>query len=98
MKQYTSAVSDLFRTNQSYREERVLVRREGLAAVSHGDVRGLAEIAPEDAAFYAAQASPDAENLLSSLRDNLLDVRPERKAVSYTTAPAAATAENAGNA
>jgi hypothetical protein len=98
MKQYSSVVSDLYRTSQSYREERVLVRREGLAAVSLGDVRSLAAIAPEDAAFYAAQALPDAENLLSSLRDNLLEVRPERKAASYTTAPAAVAAENAGSA
>jgi hypothetical protein len=98
MKQYTSAVSDLFRTNQSYREERVLVRRAGLAAVSHGDVRTLAAIAPNDAAFYAAQASPDAEKLLRSLRDNLLEVRPERQTASYKTAPTAVAAENAGSA
>jgi hypothetical protein len=98
MKQYSSAVSDLYRSSQSYREQRVLVRRAGLAAVSHGDVRTLAAIAPEDAAFYAAQASPDAENLLRSLRDNLLEVRPDRKAASYTTAPTAVAAENAGSA
>jgi hypothetical protein len=98
MKQYTSAVSDLFRTNQSYREERVLVRRAGLAAVSHGDVRALAAIAPNDAAFYAAQASPDAEKLLRSLRDNLLEVKPEQQAASYKTAPTAVAAENAGSA
>jgi hypothetical protein len=98
MKQYTSAVSDLFRTNQSYREERVLVRRAGLAAVSHGDVRSLAAIAPNDAAFYAAQASPDAEKLLRSLRDNLLEVKPEQQAASYKTALTAVAAENAGSA
>jgi hypothetical protein len=98
MKQYSSAVSDLYRTSQSYREERVLERRAGLTAVSHGDVRTLAALAPEDAAFYAAQASPDAENLLRSLRDNLLEVRPERQAASYTTAPAAVAAENVGSA
>jgi hypothetical protein len=98
MKQYSSAVSDLYRSSQSYREERVLVRRAGLAAVSHGDVRTLAAIAPEDAAFYAAQASPDAENLLRSLRDNLLEVRPGQQADSYKIAPSAAAAENAGNA
>jgi hypothetical protein len=97
MKQYSSAVSDLYRSSQSYREERVLVRRAGVPAVSHGDMRSLAAIAPEDAAFYAAQASPDAENLLRSLRDNLLEVKPERQAASYTTAPAAVAAENAGS-
>jgi hypothetical protein len=98
MKQYSSAVSDLYRNGQSYREERVLTRREGVAAVSHGDVRTLAAIAPEDAAFYAAQASPDTEGLLRTLRDNLLEARPERQAASYTTAPAAVAAENAGSA
>jgi hypothetical protein len=98
MKQYSSAVSDLYRSSQSYREERVLVRRAGAAAVSHGDVRGLAVIAPEDAAFYAAEATPDAENLLRSLRNNLLEARPERQAALYKTAPSAAAAENAGSA
>jgi len=98
MKQYSSAVSDLYRTSQSYREERVLARRAGLTSVSHGDVSALAALAPEDAAFYAAEASPDAENLLRSLRDNLLEVKPERQAASYKTAPTAVAAENAGSA
>ena len=98
MKQYVSAVSDLYRTSQSYREERVLVRRAGLATVSHGDVRALAAIAPVDAAFYAAQASPDAEKLLRRLRDNLLEAKPEQQAASYKTAPTAVAAENAGSA
>jgi hypothetical protein len=97
MKQYSSTVSDLYRSSQSYREERVLVRRSGLSAVLHGDVRMLAALAPEDAAFYAAEASPNPENLLRSLRDNLLEVRPEQQAASYTTAPTAARAENAGS-
>jgi hypothetical protein len=58
MKQYASAVSDLYRTPQSYREERVLVRHAGLAAKAQGDVQALSALAPEDAAFYRAQASP----------------------------------------
>jgi hypothetical protein len=98
MKQYASAVSDLYRTSQTYREERVLLRRAGLAAVSQGDVRSLVALAPEDAAFYAAQASPAPESVLDTLRDNLLEPRPESAAASYTTAPAAASAENAGSA
>ena len=98
MKQYTSAVSDLYRSSQSYREERVLVRRAGLAAVTHGDVRALAAIAPNDAAFYAVQASPDAEKLLRSLRENLLEAKPAQQSASYKIAPTAAAAENAGSA
>ena len=98
MKQYVSSVSDLYRSSQSYREERVLERRAGVDAASHGDVRSVTALAPEDAAFYAAEASPDAEKLLRSLRDNLLEARPERQADSYTKAPAAVAAENAGSA
>jgi len=98
MKQYLSAVSDLYRSSQSYREERVLVRRAGPAAPLQGDVRAIAALAPEDAAFYAAQASPDPKALLQSLRDNLLEMRPEQQATRYTYAPAAAQAENAGSA
>jgi hypothetical protein len=97
MKQYASAVSDLYRTSRSYREERMLLRRAGAAAVSQGDVHSITAIAPEDAAFYAAQASPDPEHLLATLRDNLLEIKPEQSAATYTTAPSAVSAENAGN-
>ena len=41
MKQYASAVSDLYRTGESYREERVLVRRAGTTSAPQGDVRAL---------------------------------------------------------
>jgi hypothetical protein len=96
MKQYASAVSDLYRTSQSYREERVLVRRAVAAAVS-GDVRAITAIAPENAAYYTAQATPDPANLLAALRSDLLEIKPEQTAASYTSAPSAASAENAGN-
>jgi len=98
MKQYSSAVSDLYRTSQSYREERVLVRRPGIPAASHGDVRSLAVLAPRDAAFYAAQASPEPEKLLRSLRNNLLEVKPELQVSTDKMAPEAVVAENAGSA
>ena len=97
MKQYSSAVSDLYRSGQSYREERVLVRRAGLPAVSQGDATALAALAPANAAFYAAQASPDPETLLRSLRTNLLEAGPERPGDERTSAPPAAVAENAGS-
>ena len=98
MKQYASAVSDLYRSSTAYREERVLIRRVGATAVSHGDLRVLAALAPDDAAFYAAQASPATESVLKALRDNLLESKPARAADTYTAAPAAASAENAGSA
>lgn len=98
MKQYASAVSDLYRSGQSYREERVLLRREGFSATAQGDVRGLAILAPENAAFYSAQASPDVEKLIASLRGNLLTIEQAQQASTYTTAPFVAAEDNAGSA
>jgi hypothetical protein len=98
MKQYASAVSDLYRTPQSYREERVLVRRAGLPAVSQGDVQSIVALAPDDAAFYAAQATPTAERVLEALRENLLEAKPEQSPYSFTTAPSEAVSQNVGSA
>ncbi|MFZ1083369.1 MAG: hypothetical protein WAN35_00235 [Terracidiphilus sp.] len=98
MKQYASAVSDLYRSRQSYREERVLLRRAGFAATAQGDVRELTALTPDDAAFFAAQASPDADSLLASLRNNLLEIKQAQPVASYKTAPSIAAEENAGSA
>ena len=98
MKHYTAAVSDLYRSVQSYREERVLLRREGVNAAAQGDVRALASLAPADAAFYEAHASPNTEDLLKSLRDNLLELRPAQSQDAATSAPSAAVANSAGSA
>jgi hypothetical protein len=97
MKQYVSAVSDLYRTSQAYREERVLLRRSGAAAVSQGDVQSISALAPEDAVFYAAQAAPTPESVVDALRENLLEARPERAQESFTIAPTAATAQDVGS-
>jgi len=75
MKQYAAAVSDLYRTPQSDREQRILLRKPGLPATT-GDVAPLAALVPADAAFYSAQASPQPASVLATLRDNLLDPAP----------------------
>ena len=98
MKQYVSAVSDLFRNAQSYREERVLVRRTALAEAPQGGASALVAMAPDDAAFYAAQASPDTESVLKTLRSNLLEVGMEQSEHMTSVAPSEAVAENAGSA
>jgi hypothetical protein len=98
MKQYASAVSDLYRTPQSYREERVLVRHAGVAATAQGDVQALSALAPEDAAFFSAQASPTQESVLASLRENLMEMKPNQPRTQAWSAPPAVSAENAGNA
>jgi hypothetical protein len=97
MKQYSAAISDLYRGAQNYREERVLLRTPGLPAAASGDVQSLAALAPDGAAFYSAQASPDADQLLADLREDLLELKPARIQNRWE-APAAVTVSNAGSA
>lgn len=98
MKQYTSAVSDLFRSAESYREERVLVRRAVLADTPQGNVSAMTAMVPDDAAFYAAQATPDPKSVLNALRRNLVEVGAERSERATSVSPSEAVAENAGSA
>jgi hypothetical protein len=96
MKQYRSALSDLHRTEEVYREDRILLRKTATAATT-SDVQALARLAPEQAAFYAAQTAPSADEVLAGLRENLLDLKPAQEQHPWT-APAAAPVDNAGNA
>jgi hypothetical protein len=98
MKQYASAVCDLYRNGKSYREERVLLRRAAQTMAKQGDIKALAAMAPEDAGFYAAEAVPDPDSLLKRLRENLLEVKPAQGAVRDADAPSTVSAENAGSA
>jgi hypothetical protein len=98
LKQYTSAVSDLYRTRESYREERVLLRRASKNTDLGGDIAALAALAPEDAGFYAADALPDPESLLQRLRENMLEVKPGRTESAEVNAPPSAPAQNPGSA
>lgn len=98
MKQYSAALSDFYRTAQNDREERLLLRKPGLAATVTGDVGALAALAPPDATFYSAQASPDQANVLTALRDNLLELKPARAESMWNNAPPAATQADTGAA
>ena len=98
MKQYTSAVSDLYRTRESYREERLLLRRASKNTDSGGDIAALTALAPEDVGFYAADALPDPERLLQRLRENLLEIKPEHIESLEVNAPPSVVAQNPGSA
>ena len=96
MKQYRSALSDLHRAAEVYREDRVLLRKTATAATT-SDVQSLAQLAPEEAAFYAAQSAPTSDQALDGLRENLLDLKPAAEEHPWM-APPAVPADNAGNA
>ena len=75
LKQYSAAVSDLFRSSQQYREERVLILKteqkapspDGLAAAAD-----LARLVPDDAGVYAAEANPTTDSSFALLGTKLL--------------------------
>ncbi|MGA7077880.1 MAG: hypothetical protein WBQ43_05490 [Terriglobales bacterium] len=75
MKQYSAAVSDLFRSNKEYREERVLLRKtsppqtpaEGLESVAD-----LVRLIPESAGVYEAKANPSADSCFDLIETKLL--------------------------
>lgn len=97
MKQYASAISDLYRSRDEFREERVLLRRPGTGAKQQGDARPLAALAPEDAAFFSSQALPGAEDALRLLREDLLSPLPRQAEATYRIAPVQAPVTNAGS-
>jgi len=76
LSQYSAAVSDLFRSSNQYREERVLIRKkepekagspEGFVAAAE-----LARLVPGDAGVYVATANPTADSCFALLATKLL--------------------------
>ena len=98
MKQYSSAVSDLKREGAIYREERVLLRRDSNAAAPAADVRAIAALAPDGVALSLAQAAPGPEKILQTLKEDLIERRPQAASTTQTAAPQTATSDNAGDA
>jgi hypothetical protein len=86
LKPYSAAISDLFRSNQQYREERVLLKRTRPAEASAAPLArspapfaggaeataDLVRLIPENAGIYEAKASPSADSCLSLLETKLL--------------------------
>ena len=87
MKQYRAAISDLYRTKQTYREERVLLRATNASeSAASTDISPLAAAVPSNTGFYKAVADPSPQHTVEILRDKLLDPRPS-VAVSNRYAP-----------
>ena len=74
--QYSAAVSDLFRSNRQYREERVLLRKAPPAAASSAEgleaTADLVRLVPESSGIYEAKAHPSAGSCLLLLETKLL--------------------------
>lgn len=76
MKQYSAAISDLTRSGKEYREERILLRKDG----THGTLEGkgpaavaeILNIVPANIGIYEAKADPDAKECLELLTAKIL--------------------------
>jgi hypothetical protein len=90
MKQYSAAISDLFRSGQQYREERVLLARSEPAAPPPAALQAAADLVrliPENAAIYESKASPSSATCFELLETKLLAPHPGRRQPSSETAP-----------
>jgi hypothetical protein len=76
LSQYSAAVSDLFRSDREYREERVLIRKKELEATEPGvgpsATADVARLVPVDAGLYVATANPTADACFALLESKLL--------------------------
>ncbi|MGA9798860.1 MAG: hypothetical protein WBQ68_07605 [Terriglobales bacterium] len=78
MKSYAAAVSDLFRSGNEYREERVLVKKVADPADDQGvAVSDLARLVPEGVGIYEAQPCPSVDSCLAVLQTKILAPRSE---------------------
>jgi hypothetical protein len=76
LSQYSAAVSDLFRSTQRYREERVLIRKKESAppqpAAAVAAAAEVSRLAPDNIGFYSAMANPTADSCFALLETKLL--------------------------
>jgi hypothetical protein len=77
MKQYSAAVSDLFRSGKEYREERILLKKSATAGdATTGDgstaVADLLRLVPVDSGTYEVRAVPSAADCFNALETKIL--------------------------
>jgi len=99
MKQYRAAISDLYRSNQVYREERVLLRKIASdGAPANPDISQLAAAVPSGIGFYKALSAPTPQQTLDLLKDKLLDPRPYTLSTHQYAPSVTMTDQNTGQA
>jgi hypothetical protein len=75
MKQYSAAVSDLFRSGKQYREERILIAKSAPAAESDAGPKAAADLirfVPENSGVYQAKALPSGDACFQLLETKIL--------------------------
>lgn len=76
LSQYSAAVTDLFRSDREYREERVLIRKkepeQPTSAEGQAAVADAVRLVPADAGIYVATANPSSDQCFALLETKLL--------------------------
>ena len=76
LKQFRSAVSDLYLGQQSFREERVLISTTTENLLPTSDLAPLLQLLPSSAGVYRATAQPTTEQIVDALNDKVLSRSP----------------------
>jgi hypothetical protein len=76
MKQYTAALSDLYRTPDTFREERILLPAQTSKPLPTEDLSNILDLVPASTGVYRAQAQPSTQAILDQLEDKLLSRAP----------------------
>src|SRR4029077_4786069 len=77
MRQYSAGIADTSRVSGDIRENRVLLRAsEETPAWNEAAVAQIVKLAPENAGFYRAWASPSLEQVFTLIREKILEPRP----------------------
>lgn len=74
MKQYRSAVADLYMDSENFREERVLLAKSPQeSGAAPADLSALTALLPDHAGVYRAMVAPSVDDAVQSVREKLLE-------------------------
>jgi len=76
MKRYSAAVSDLYKTEDAFREERVLIPKSPDAATGTADLGPVLKYLPADSGVYRATAMPGTAQAVDELDRRLISRAP----------------------
>jgi len=96
-----SGVADIYRTSSDIREQRLFLKRPGVAedlppAEAIAAVTALAQLAPDDAGLYRIWAGPRASDAAALLESHILNPRPRSETIPIY-APSGEQPTGAGN-
>ena len=97
LKQFSSAVSDLYLGQQAFREDRVLIPVTLENPLPAADLAPLLQLLPADTGVYRATAQPTTSQMVDALNDKLLSRSPSSFRDQHIAPVADLSVQNAGS-